>query len=168
MFYQRLGSLLNCSIVILQFLSTVSNFSFSFCIFALISSEEKMGSKYIHPRWVFIHPSRVSWMRMILDSVAIAFANIGLMAGLALHIKRIFSWSSSDCWASSIPFSTYVPVFLYFIVSTFKFFNTYVIELSFFSRLHCRSTFLLISSMISLWSASPTFKITLKVNSEFG
>ena len=108
----KLDSLLNWSKMLLQLLSTVSNLVFYVCILALISSDEKIGSKYIHPLWVLIHPSRVSWIRIILVSIRLAFCKIGLIAGLALHINRMFNWSSRDCWTSSTPFNTKVPVVL--------------------------------------------------------
>lgn len=60
-------------------LSTESKSYFYFAIFCWISSDEKIGSKYIQPLWVLIQFYKVSWISIILPYTRLALLMTGLI-----------------------------------------------------------------------------------------
>jgi len=83
-------------------------------------------------------------------------------------MRRIFSWSSSNYCISSTPFSTYVPVFLYFMSSSRSNFTLSSISFSFFSIVCCFSALFETSSIISLYFPNPASSNDFKLISSFG
>mmetsp|Transcript_22095 Transcript_22095/g.52450 ORF Transcript_22095/g.52450 Transcript_22095/m.52450 type:complete len:264 (+) Transcript_22095:8956-9747(+) len=80
----------------------------------MMSSESKIGCKYIHAFWHFNHSSKVSDTRM-----SRAFHSSMSSSKGPLKVENIIACvvtmcSSRRTIASPSPFSTYVPVFLYF------------------------------------------------------
>jgi hypothetical protein len=61
--------------------STAWNFFASEGICRMMSSEQKIGSKYNQVRWIASHCSRRSWMRMSLASHALTSVSIGFAKG---------------------------------------------------------------------------------------
>ena len=63
-------ALTTCAIMSFQYVSTTPNFLPSSGIWALMSSELKIGSKYNHVAWHFNQLSRISWIKHSLASQA--------------------------------------------------------------------------------------------------
>eukprot|EP00966_Prymnesium_polylepis_P320245 7376620-Prymnesium_polylepis.2 len=75
----------------------------------MMSSDEKMGSRYIHARWHLIHSSKISLISVsIFSQLSIRSAN-GPLNGEKDIDCVITMWSSSSCWITSKPLSTKVP-----------------------------------------------------------
>ena len=151
--------------VVFQFLSTLSNFCFSKGSFFLISSEAKMGCKYIQFRWHLIQPSKVSCINYSRPSHWLHCFWTGTINALCFIIPIIFKKSSIVYWSSSIPLKQYVP--LYSNKSSFNSFNFSIISSNFFSIPHFLSHFLLNSSILALCSNIPYSFNFLKVISSF-
>mmetsp|Transcript_62799 Transcript_62799/g.198888 ORF Transcript_62799/g.198888 Transcript_62799/m.198888 type:complete len:424 (-) Transcript_62799:2007-3278(-) len=107
------GALAAFSIMSLHTWSTSWNFWPSSGICFMMSSEEKMGSRYCHVAWHVSQLSRRSCRVCMLSSHPAACSSNGLMNGEA-RMDWIFTiWSSRIAWMSSTPPRMYVPVSLY-------------------------------------------------------
>lgn len=105
-FYHLIIILLqNLAMVCLQLRSIVSNLLFSADICFLMSSEAKIGSRYIHPLYTLIIKSRVSCIKIIFPSINLTYFSIffSLAIGEAFIIISILSWSSRIYYISSTP-----------------------------------------------------------------
>mmetsp|Transcript_21133 Transcript_21133/g.57984 ORF Transcript_21133/g.57984 Transcript_21133/m.57984 type:complete len:250 (-) Transcript_21133:367-1116(-) len=83
----------------------------------MMSSDEKMGSRYIHARCTLIHSSTTSEMSVSVFSHSSMRPAKGPLKGEKAMDWVITIWSSKTCWMTSTPLRTKVPDSRYGITS---------------------------------------------------
>lgn len=145
--------------IALQLESIVSNLLFSVGIFFLISSEAKIGSRYIQPLQTLIMKSIVSWIKIIFPSINLTYFSIffSLAIGDAFIMSKRLSWSSRIYQISSVPLTVKVPVYLQGKHSRSRTLTFSSISFNFFSSVHYFSALLDTSSITPLALAESKF-----------
>mmetsp|Transcript_8250 Transcript_8250/g.18106 ORF Transcript_8250/g.18106 Transcript_8250/m.18106 type:complete len:246 (-) Transcript_8250:315-1052(-) len=113
----QLGSENVCAMETRQVLSTALNILPSVGIWRMMSSEEKMGSRYSQVDCTFIQLSRMSCIDVSVSSHLVISVMKGLIKRDPFMAWVLTIWSSSSCWISSTLESMRVPDCLYSLVS---------------------------------------------------